>query len=163
MAAETLDVTSMLPNVFEPKRKNRWVLMIEGIDSYILKTAQRPTYTTEEIELPFINSRRYLAGATKFETMTVTLHDPIAPSGAQQVMEWIRLHFESISGRAGYADMYKRDVQLKLLDPVGSVIELWDVKGAFITNAAFGDLSYEDNTLCEISLTLRYDNVALQF
>ena len=65
MAAETLDVTSMLPNVFEPKRKNRWVLMIEGIDSYILKTAQRPTYTTEEIELPFINSRRYLAGATK--------------------------------------------------------------------------------------------------
>lgn len=163
MAAETLDVTSMLPNVFEPKRKNRWVLMIEGIDSYILKTVQRPTYTTEEIELPFINSRRYLAGATKFETMTVTLHDPIAPSGAQQVMEWIRLHFESISGRAGYADMYKRDVQLKLLDPVGSVIELWDVKGAFITNASFGDLSYEDNTLCEISLTLRYDNVALQF
>jgi uncharacterized surface protein with fasciclin (FAS1) repeats len=36
--AETLDVTSMIPNKFEPKRKNRWVLMIEGIDAYIIKT-----------------------------------------------------------------------------------------------------------------------------
>jgi hypothetical protein len=163
MAAETLDVTSMLPNRFEPKRKNRWVLMVEGIDAYIVKTTARPTYATDEVEVPFVNSRRYLAGLTKFETMAVTLHDPIAPSGAQQIMEWIRLHFESVSGRAGYADFYKRDIQLKLLDPIGTVIELWDIKGAFITNAAFGELTYEDGGLTEISLTLRYDNAVLQF
>jgi hypothetical protein len=163
MAAETLDVTSMLPNKFEPKRKNRWILMIEGIDAYIIKTAARPSYETEEIEVPFINSRRYLAGTTKFGTMAVTLHDPIAPSGAQQVMEWIRMHFESVSGRAGYADFYKRDVQLKVLDPIGSVVELWDIKGALITNATFGDMSYEDGALVEISLTLRFDNAVLQF
>ena len=163
MAAETLDVTSMLPRNFEPKRKNRWVLCVEGIDAYIIKTAARPTYETEEIEIPFINSRRYVAGLTKFGTMNVTLHDPIAPSGAQQVMEWIRLHFESISGRAGYADFYKRSIQLKLLDPIGSVCELWDVRGAFLTNVTFGELSYEDGALAEITLTLRFDNCALQF
>lgn len=161
--AETLDVTSMLPNKFEPKRKNRWVLMIEGVDAYIIKTTARPTVTTEEVEVPFINSRRYLAGPTKFETMAVTLHDPIAPSGAQQIMEWVRLHFESVSGRSGYADFYKRDIQLKLLDPVGTVVELWDVKGAFITSANFGELTYEDGTPAEIQLTLRFDNAVLQF
>ncbi len=161
--AETLDVTSMIPNKFEPKRKNRWVLMIEGIDAYILKTAARPSYTTEEIALPFINATRYLAGKTTFETMEVTLHDPIAPSGAQQIMEWIRLHYESVSGRAGYADFYKRDIQLKMLDPIGTVIELWDIKGAFITSANFGELSYEEGAVAEISLTLRYDNCVLQY
>lgn len=160
---ETLDVTSMLPNKFEPKRKNRWVLMIEGIDAYILKTAARPTYTTEEVVVPFINATRYLAGKTTFNTMAVTLHDPIAPSGAQQVMEWIRLHYESVSGRSGYADFYKRDVQLKVLDPIGTVVELWDIKGAFITEANFGELTYEDGTPAEISLTLRFDNAVLQF
>jgi hypothetical protein len=163
MAAETLDVSSMIPNKFEPKRKNRWVLMIEGIDAYIIKTATRPTYTTDEVEIPFINSRRYVAGLSKFEPMNVTLHDPIAPSGAQQVMEWVRLHFESVSGRAGYADFYKRDIQLKLLDPVGTVIELWDIKGAFITSANFGELSYEGAEAQEIQLTLRFDNCVLQF
>lgn len=161
--AETLNIASMIPNKFEPKRKNRWVLMIEGIDAYIVKSASRPTYTTEEVEIPFINSRRYIAGLTKFETMNVTLLDPIAPSGAQQVMEWIRLHFESVSGRAGYADFYKRDVQLKMLDPVGTVIELWDIKGAFITSANFGELAYDGADAMEMQLTLRYDNCVLQF
>ena len=39
MATETLDVTSMLPQKFEPKRKNRWVLMIEGIDCEVSFTS----------------------------------------------------------------------------------------------------------------------------
>ena len=163
MAAEVLGVTSMLPNKFEPKRKSRWILQIEGIDAYIIKTAARPTYTTDEIEIPYMNSRRYLAGLTKFGTLAVTLYDPIAPSGAQQVMEWIRLHFESVSGRSGYADFYKRDIALKLVDPIGLVIELWDVKGAMITECNFGELTYEDGGPIEISLTLRFDNAVLQF
>jgi len=163
MPAETLDVSSMIPNKFEPKRKNRFVLMIEGIDAYLIKTAARPTVTTEEVEIPFINSHRYLAGKTKFNTIAVTLYDPIAPSGAQQVMEWIRTCYESVSGRAGYADFYKRDIQLKMLDPVGTVVELWDIKGAFCTEVNFGELTYEDGGPGEISLTIRADNFVLQF
>jgi len=161
--AETLSVTDMLPNKFEPKRKFRWVFAIEGIDSFLMKTANRPSITTEETEVPFINHTRYIAGKTKFEQLSVTLHDPIAPSGAQQVMEWVRTHFESVSGRGGYADFYKRDCQLKLLDPVGTVVELWDIKGAFLTAASFGDLDYGASDPTEISLTLRFDNCVLQY
>ena len=36
---ETLSVTDMLPNKFEPKRKFRWVFAIEGIDAFLIKTA----------------------------------------------------------------------------------------------------------------------------
>ena len=161
--AETLSVTDMLPNKFEPKRKFRWVFAIEGIDSFLMKTANRPSITTEEQPIPFINHTRYIAGKTTFEQLSVTLHDPIAPSGAQQVMEWVRTHFESVSGRAGYADFYKRDCQLKLLDPVGTVVELWDIKGAFLTAASFGDLDYGASDPTEISLTLRFDNCVLQY
>jgi len=163
MAAETLDVTSMLPNNFQPKQKNRWILAIEGIDAFVMKTAKRPTVTTEEVPMPFINSHRYLAGKTQFGTMEVTLHDPIAPSAAQQVMEWLRLCYESVSGRAGYADFYKRDVQLKLLDPIGTVVELWDGKGVWATEVNFGELSYDTHEPTEISCTLRGDNWVLQF
>lgn len=162
--ATTLSVTDMLPNKFEPKRGQRWVLQIEGIDAFLIKTANRPTMTIQEIKIPFINSKRYVAGGFEFETMSITLHDPIAPSGAQQVMEWVRTHFESVSGRAGYADFYKRDIQLKLLDPVGTVIELWDIKGAFIKSAKYGDLKYDGDTdIMQIDLTLRFDNCVLQF
>jgi len=161
--AETLSVSEMLPNKFEPKRKFRWVFAIEGIDSFLMKSAARPQFTTQATEIPFINSTRYLAGKTKFGTIQCTLYDAIAPSGAQQVMEWIRTHFESVSGRSGYADFYKRDCQLKLLDPVGTVVELWDIKGAFITDAAFGELDYNTEDPTEVSITLQFDNCVLQY
>ena len=135
--AETLSVTDMLPNKFEPKRKFRWVFAIEGIDAFLMKTAARPTINTAEQEVAYMNSTRYLAGKTKFDAITVTLHDPIAPSGAQQVMEWVRTHFESVSGRAGYADFYKKDLVFNMLGPVGDKVEEWTVKGAFINNATF--------------------------
>ena len=161
--AETLSVQDMLPNKFEPKRKNRWIFALEGIDSYLIKTASRPSISIEEQTISYMNSKRYMAGLATFEALSLTLYDPIAPSGAQQVMEWVRTHFESVSGRSGYADFYKRDCQLKLVDPVGTVIELWDIKGCFLTSAGFGDVSYEDGGMMEISLSLRFDNCVLQY
>ena len=161
--AETLSVQDMLPNKFEPKRVFRWVFAIEGIDAFLMKTAARPSMSIAEQEIPFINAKRYIAGRLTFNTLDVTLYAPIAPSGAQQVMEWVRTHQETVSARTGYADFYKRDCQIKLLDPVGTVVELWDLKGCFLTSAGFGDLDYGTEDPTEISLTIRFDNCVLQY
>jgi hypothetical protein len=161
--ATTLDVTEMLPTKFQPIAKRQFLLAIEGVDAFLVKTAARPTITTEEVAINWINSTRYIAGKTTFGTMAVTLHDAIAPSGAQQVMEWVRLCFESVTGRSGYADFYKRDIQIKMLDPVGTVIQLWDIKGAFVQEANFNDITYEGSDQTEIALTIRFDNAVLQY
>ena len=50
-----------------------------------------------------------------------------------------------------------------MLGPVGDVVEEWELKGAYIKSADFGELSFEDITPVEISLTLRYDYAILQF
>lgn len=163
MATETLDVTSMLPNQFQPKVTNNWILMIEGVDAFLLKTAERPKMKTEPVEIPWMNATRYVAGKTKFEPIAITLFDPIAPSAAQQVMEWVRLCYEVVSGRAGYADFYKRDIQLKMVDPIGTVIELWDIKGGFLTDIDFGELTYEEQKPVEVKLQITYDAAVLQF
>lgn len=161
--AETLDVTTMIPNKFEPLRKHRWVFAIEGIDAYLMKTAARPQIAQGEITIDWINSKRYLAGKHEQQPLSVVLYDPIAPSGAQQVMEWMRLHHEVVSGRAGYADFYKRDIQIKMLDPIGTVVQLWDLKGCFLTDSNFNDLDYATPDAMEIALTIRYDISVLQY
>ena len=138
--------------------------LIEGIDSFLIKTTDRPKWSIGMTEIPFMNSYRRIANARgKWSSISVVLYDPIAPSGAQQVMEWIRTHHESVSGRAGYADFYKRDIQVKVLDPVGTVVELWDIKGAFISAANFQSLAYDGEGLMMIDLTLEFDNCVLQF
>ena len=165
--AETLQITgdasSMLINKFEPKRKFRWVLEIDGVDAFLCKTASRPQLTFDETKIQWINVERKLAGRAVWGDMNVTLYDPISPSGAQQILEWVRLCFESVTGRSGYADFYKRDFNLKLLDPVGTVVELWSIRGAFVSDVNFGDLDYSSSDPTEIALVLKIDSAILQY
>ena len=154
----------MIPNKFEPKRQNRWVFAIEGLDSFLVKSTSRPSINIGATTINYINAQRHIAGKATWQDLSLELYDPIAPSGAQQVMEWIRTHHEMVSGRAGYADFYKRDCQIKLLDPVGTVIELWDIKGCQLTSANFNSLQYDDDgTPLTISLGLKFDNCVLQY
>lgn len=163
MAVETLDVETMLPTRFEPLVKYRFYLGIQGVDSYIVKKTDRPKMKIEEKEIPWMNATRYIAAKAKWEAISMTLWEPISPSGQQQLMEWVRTHYDSVSGRAGYADFYKRDCQLKLVDPVGNVVQFWDIKGAQITDFSPSDVDYESSELTTIDLTIRYDNAVLQF
>ena len=78
-------------------------------------------------------------------------------------MEWVRLHKESVTGRDGYSDFYKKDITINMLGPVGDKVEEWTLKGAFITSAAFNDLDWSVSDPAEITLSLRYDYAILQF
>ena len=162
--ADILNADEIFFTPFEPKTKNRFVMYIEGIPSYFVKTMARPSITFEEIALNHINTTRYIKGRGTWETMEVTLYDPIVPSGAQAVMEWVRLHKESVTGRDGYSDFYKKEIKFNLLGPVGDKVEEWVLKGAFLTAANFNDLSMDDGAaVADISLTIRYDYAILSF
>ena len=161
--AELLEPQDIMFTPFEPKLKNRFVMQIDGINAYLIKTANRPTIESDEVILEHMNVTRYIKGKSRWQPLEITLYDPIVPSAAQQVMEWIRLGHESVTGRDGYSDFYKKDVTFNVLGPVGDVVEEWELKGAFIQSANFGDLSFEDATPIEIALTLRYDYAILKF
>ena len=161
--AEVLEFNEMFYTNFEPKMKHRFIMNIDGIDSYLIKTANRPTIQFEAVTLDHINVKRKLKGKGEWQDVEITLYDPIVPSGAQQVMEWVRTSHESLTGRDGYADFYKKDVNFFMLGPVGDKIEQWTLKGAFITSAAFNDLDWASNDPAEITLTLSYDYAILEF
>jgi len=161
--AEVLEFNDMFYTNFEPKMKNRYIMEIDGIQSYLIKGANRPSITFETVTLDHINVKRNLKGKGTWEPIEITLFDPIVPSGAQQVMEWVRLSHESLTGRDGYADFYKKDIDIYMLGPLGDKIENWKLKGAFISSANFGDLSWESNDVSDITLTLTYDYAVLEY
>jgi hypothetical protein len=160
---EILEFDKMFYKNFEPKLGNRFIMEINGIESYIIKTANRPTFTSEVVELDHINVKRKIKGKSTWDDVTITLYDPIVPSGAQQVMEWIRTSHESLTGRDGYNSFYKKDVSFYLLGPVGDKIEQWTLKGAFISSANFGELDWASNDPVSIELTLTYDYAILEY
>jgi hypothetical protein len=163
--AEILEYGQIFFQNFEPKMKNRFVMEFTntGIQAFMVKTANRPSIQFEKVTLDHINVKRQLKGKGEWQDLEVTLYDPIVPSAAQAVMEWIRLSHESITGRDGYADFYKKDITIKMLGPVGDVVEEWTLMGAFITNANFGDLDWSSNDPAMITLTLSMDYAILQY
>ena len=161
--ATLIDANQAMFTPFEPKLKNRFVMSIDGIPAYLIKTANRPSIEFEEVELNHMNVKRYVKGKATWQAVEITLYDPIVPSAAQAAMEWIRLGHESVTGRDGYSDFYKKDVQFQVLGPVGDIVEQWTLKGTWIQSANFNDLDFASSDPVDISLTLRYDYAILEF
>ena len=161
--AELLEPQDIMFTPFEPKLKNRFIMQIDGINAYLIKSMNRPSIESDEVILEHMNVTRYVKGKSRWQPLEIMLYDPVVPSAAQQVMEWVRLHHESVTGRDGYSDFYKKNVTFNLLGPVVDVVEEWELKGAYIQSANFGDLAFDSSDPVEISLTLRYDYAILKF
>ena len=159
-----LDPNEIFFTAFEPKQANRFIMYIDGIPSYTVKGMGAVTLTQGTVALNHINIRRMVKGKTTWNTIQFTLFDPITPSGAQAVMEWVRLHHEAVTGRDGYSDFYKKDLTFNVLGPVGDVVSEWIIKGALITDANFGDYSWDtESTAINITMTVQPDYCVLNF
>jgi hypothetical protein len=79
-------------------------------------------------------------------------------------MEWVRLHHESVTGRDGYSDFYKKDLTFNVIGPVGDIVSEWIIKGAMITSATFGDYNWDTvDTAVEITMEVQPDYCILNF
>jgi hypothetical protein len=154
------DLLMKMPVPYEPKRQNRFIVRFPtsmGINEWYVTSAARPSAKINATEIPFLNTSTYVAGRFVWNELKVTFKDPIGPSAAQALMEWFRLHAESVTGRMGYAAGYKKDIELEMLDPTGVVVEKWILQGTFLTDINFGELDYSRDDIATITTSLRMD------
>ena len=155
-----------MPLPYEPKRQNRFIVRFPstlGINEWFVESSARPSIKIKEVEIPFLNTSTYVAGRFTWDALPVVFRDPIGPSAAQALMEWVRLHAESVTGRMGYAAGYKKDIDVEMLDPTGVVVEKWILYGTFLTGVNFGTLNYGQDQLSTISATMRMDRCVLVY
>ena len=137
---------------------------MEGMPSYLIKGVSAVTLNQGIVTLNHINVERKVKGKSVWQDVTFTLFDPITPSGAQAVMEWVRLSHESVTGRDGYSDFYKKELKINVLGPVGDIVSEWILKGAFITSTNFGEYSWDSpDTAVNIQVTVAIDYAVLNF
>lgn len=163
MATSLIENNEIYFTAFEPKVQNRFILELDGVPSFLCKKVSRPTIECGEVVLDHINVVRKLKGKCKWADINLTLYDAIVPSGAQAVMEWVRIAHESLTGRDGYADKYKKNFNLVVLGPPGDRVEKWTIQGAYIKTANFGEMDWSVETQVEIQLTVAMDLCKLEY
>jgi len=155
----------------ETKRAYRWVVYINNIHTYMAKSVSKPTVSVSEISHRFINHTFWYPGRVEWNQVSVVLVDPVSPDAVKTVMGIIEAagyqppdnpNGENGSGRwptiaKSSAVRALNGVSIEQVDNTGRMIEKWVLKNPWVKDASFGDLSYDNEDIMTVSLTLRYD------
>ncbi len=153
----------------DPKRAFRFTISIEGgfknIPAYTAKKVTKPSFTIQESTHQYLNHTYYYPGRTEWNTVTLTLVDPVNPDAAKALVEIVRA--------AGYSPAQTKDdlktmskakaveamgtMKINQIDADGKNVETWCLHNAWVKDAKFGDLAYDSDDLTEVELEIRYD------
>jgi hypothetical protein len=152
------DMIRGIPIDYEPKRVNRFFAEFPselGLEVWKIQKFKRPSMTINKTDIRFMNETNYVAGSYVWNELDLTFLDVIGPSTSQQLMEWVRLEAESLTGRMGYAAGYKKNIYLKAVDPTGVDVEKWFLEQCMITSVDFGDNDYGTDDIQTVTLKLQ--------
>ncbi len=124
----------------------------------------RPSVSFNPIEIPVYNSRVRLAGKHDWEATTVSLRDDINGNVSRLVGEQLQKQFDFMEQSAANAGIdYKFIMKFDILDGANgantpTVLETWELYGAFLENVNYGSLDYSAEEPATIELSIRFDN-----
>ncbi len=167
------DLGTILDSATELKRVFRWIMSFQGtsesqgIQSWHCKTSNRPKGSFEEVVIDSLGGKKWIGGKFAWETIDITLYDPLTPSAANELFNWFKLNYNPSDGVMGYESSvngpaYKKDIDLDMTAPDGGIVEGWKIEGAWPISFDLGALDYAGNDAVEIAFTLRYDNATLE-
>jgi len=159
----------------DPKRSFRFTVEFTGIQDpmgngatlWYAKSVQKPSFSISTAEHKYLNHTFQYPGSVTWNETAITLVDPVNPDMTATLSD--------IVVQSGYAPptdataeqmgtMSKAKaagalgtVYITQIDSDGKPLETWTLWNAFITDLKFGDLSYGEDELTEMSVTLKYD------
>lgn len=156
----------------DPKRKFRFTVEFQGINAaqggallWYAKTAAKPSFTIAAAEHKYLNHTFYYPGSVTWNTISVTMVDPVDPdmtatlsdivvaSGYSPPTDANSLGSMSKAKAAGALGK----VIITQIDSDGNPLETWTLWNAFIKDVKFGDLEYGGDDLTETTVELQYD------
>jgi len=161
-----------------PKRGFRFLVQMQigGDDlTFMAKSVDRPSYTVSSTPHKFFNHTFHYPGRVEWNTISLTLVDAMSPNGSELFMGYLQ--------EIGYAVPFAQEIDsppsgalitdksitkkratdatgnivIQEIDGDGKVAGSWTLKNPFVTEANFGQHSYDSEDLIEISVTLQYD------
>ena len=154
----------------DPKRAYRFLVTLPNFDggaTWYAKSATKPKFNVTNQEHKYINHTFNYPGRVTWDTVTVTLVDPVDPNAARQVAEILGASGYSIpaSENANITTVNKKQATEALstvtITQIGEtdqdILEEWRLQQCWVEAASFSELSYESEDLSTVELTLRFD------
>ena len=76
-----LSTDDMLGTLFEPILQHRFIMYIDGIQSYLIKKIGGMGFDDGEVIIDHINSYVKFRAKRRWNDLTLSLYNPVSPSG----------------------------------------------------------------------------------
>jgi hypothetical protein len=154
----------------DPKRGYRWVLTTDNIPLYTLKKVSKPSFAVTETAHKYLNHTYYYPGRVEWNTVALTLADPVAPDAAKIVTQMIQNSgYNPATDETMTQTMSKAkstaaigNFQIEQIDAEGNAIETWTLINPWVKDVKYGELDYESDDLTNVELEIRYDYASLK-
>ncbi len=150
-------------NTQEPKRTNRYELLLTDNLRLTCKSVTIPTIQVEEVDIHRMHNYYKVAGSKiEYTDVTVVFYDFVDGLAETAVEAWHNSIYNVNTSLMGFPQSYKQNVTLLIYGPDQSVVESWVFVGAWPKSFARKPLNWEDkNGVQEITLTLLVDEVTI--
>jgi hypothetical protein len=150
----------------DPKRSYRWILILNQIPTYVIKTSGKPNFTVESVQHQFVAHTFYYPGRIQWQELQVQLVDPVFPDASSILVKTLQASGYALPGTMNDAkrSFSKKDAvqalgvpSIQQIDAKGNPIEKWSLYNAWLSAVNFGELTYEADNMVNVQLTFRYD------
>jgi len=152
----------------DPKRNFRFIATIGNMPdgaTWYCKSAQKPAFTVADVSHSFLNHTFYYPGKVEWQTIAMTLVDPLDPGSLYRFNQSIRSAGYRIPGDANVLTTQSKKkattslgaVKILQIDGDGNEVETWTLQNPFLKKISFSELDYENDDLSTIDIELRYD------
>jgi hypothetical protein len=166
------DQSASAQGMLMPKLKYRFRVMFENFGTSTPTTeltkqvqdAARPQVSFDNQKIQVYNSTINYAGRPSWSEMTIKLRDDVTGAVSKLVGEQMQKQFDFFeqSSAASGGD-YKFLMRVEMLDggngaSTPNVLETWECYGCYVRQAQYNTLSYANQEMLTIDLTIQPDN-----
>jgi len=144
--------------VYEPQRQIRYIMEIPSPNGIVecWVNCERPGYNARQERINFMHESHFVHSRYEWNPIRVIIRDIHTENNSvtdvgRVLMEWFQSYSSGMRVQA-----YKKNLTIRMVDPVGVTMESWYLQGCFPTVVSFNDLSF-DHTETELEFTLNYD------
>jgi len=157
----------------DPKRKFRWVVRFSQNDDILsvsAKNIKKPSYEVTSTAHKWINHTFFFPGRLEWKEITLTLVDIGGPKDVTTILAGLThdsgYRIPRTPEACKFAITKQKSVKafgnlfeiIQLGGPDGNQpVEKWILTNPWVKTVDFGELSYENDELVELNLTIQYD------
>ena len=156
------DAIAQQQGAYEPQRQYHWLLRIPGIEGekvleLSLRSGALPNESSEELEIPILNGKVYVAGKQNYDQTSFTFHDYVDQDTMGLIGKWRDLVYNPKTMVQGYAANYKKRGDLILYGPDYTVERVWALIGLWPQAVNNGAIDYGSSDSVQVEVSFRYD------